>query len=268
MNVNSAELILGPLRSIRRAGILWTLSLAGLVAMTVAVYPAFRDASSVDEFMNQLPSGIVEAFGLQGFSTPAGFLRGNLYDFFVPLLLAGAAIGFVNSLISSEEDSGRLELVLTQPVKRQWVFAARAAAALTWTGLLLVATAVAQFGTDALVDLQIGTDKLLATLLLCWLLALFHGGLALAVAGLWPKPSLVLGIGLFAAVGGVIVSALFPLSPTLEPLAHLTPWDWALSGDPLVHGTDAWRYLVLGGPAVLMTAFGTWAFARRDVAAA
>jgi ABC-2 type transport system permease protein len=268
MNANTAELILGPARAIRRAGILWTVSIAGLVALTVAMWPAFRDSSSVDDIMGQLPSGIVEAFGLQGFSTPAGFLRGNLYDFFIPLLLAGAAIGFVNSLLSSEEDGGRLEVILTQPVKRQWVFAGRAAAALTWTSLATVVTAMAQFGTDALVDLQIGSDKLLATMLLCWLLALFHGGLALAVAGLWPKPSLVLGVGLFVAVGGVIVSALFPLSPTLEPLAHLTPWDWALSGDPLVHGTDAWRYLALGVPAVLMAAFGTWAFARRDVAAA
>lgn len=268
MNARQAELLLGPIRSIHRATILWSLCLFALVAATISVWPAFKGSSGISQAIDQLPTGVVQAFGLQGFDTPAGFLRGNLYDFFVPLLLAGAAVGFVNSLTSGEEDAGRLELVLAQPAARQAIFAGRAFAAFACAVLVTLVVAVAQFGADALFDLEIGPDRLLATLLLCGLLALFHGGLALAVAGLRGKPSLVLGIGLFVAVGGCVAAALLPLSDTLKPFAHLSPWDWAFAGDPLTNATEAWRYVALGLPAGAMAAFGVWAFGRRDVSAA
>ena len=268
MSGTSAELTLGPIRAIRRTTILWAIFIAALVAVTVAVWPAFRDSTAVNDIMNNMPSGIVKAFGLEGFGTPAGFLRGNLYDFFIPLLVAGAAVGFANSLTAGEEDAGRLEVVLAQPVTRQAVFAGRAVAVFAGTLLVVVATAVVQFASDAAVNLQIGSDKLLATLVLSGLLGLFHGGLSLAIAGIRARPSVVLGVGLAVAVAGALVAMIFPLSDALRPLAQASPWNWAFDGDPLVNGAEAWRYAALGVPAVAMAVFGIWAFGRRDVSAA
>jgi ABC-2 type transport system permease protein len=268
MNARRFELVFGPTRSILRSGLIWTACIGGIVFVTMAVWPAFKGNTSIDEAMNNLPAGVVQAFGLEGFGTPAGFLRANLYDFFIPLLMAGAAVGFANSLTSSEEDGGRLEVLLAQPVSRQAIFLGRILAALVWVLAIAVITTLIQFGSDALFGLQIGTDKLLATLVLCGLLAAFMGGLTFAVSGLVGKPSLALGVGLFVVMGGLIVSALFPLSSTLAEFAHVSPWDWAFAGDPLLNGTDVWRYLVLGIPAVAMAVFGMWAFGRRDVAAA
>jgi ABC-2 type transport system permease protein len=264
----TADLVLAPIRSIRRATILWGVSLAILVAATVSVWPAFKGGSGVSQAMDQLPQGVVRAFGLQGFGTPAGFLRGNLYDFFIPLLLVGVAVYFVSSLTAGEEDAGRLDLVLAQPVARRAVFAGRAAAALVCLMVLVVVTTLVQFGTDAQVHLSIGADKLGATLALAALLALFHGCLAVAVAGIRPRTSVVLGVGFFVAIAGMVAAALFPLSAALKPFAHISPWDWAFGGDPLVNATEPWRYLVLAVPAVAMALFGVWAFGRRDIRAA
>jgi hypothetical protein len=58
---------------------------------------------------------------------------------------------------------------------------------------------------------------------------------------------------------------LLPRSAALKPFAHLSPWDWAFAGDPLVNATAPWRYLVLALPAVAMALFGIWAFGRRDI---
>ena len=92
MSGPSAELVLAPVRSVRRATIIWGVALAVLDAATVSVWPAFKSGSGVSRAIDQLPQGVVQAFGLQGFGTPAGFLRGNLYAFFMPLLLVGVAI--------------------------------------------------------------------------------------------------------------------------------------------------------------------------------
>ncbi len=268
MNERSAEIAIGPIRFILRSTLIWAVSLAAIVFVTISVWPAFKGGSGISQAIDQLPAGVVHAFGLESFGTPAGFLRGNLYAFFVPLLLGAAGLGFVNSLTSGEEDGGRLEIILAQPVSRQAVFLGRSMAAALSLLAVLIATSAVQFGSDALFGLQIGADRLLAVLVLSGLLALFHAGLAIALAGLSGKPSLVLGVGFFVLIAGCVAASLFPLTNDLADLAHLSPWDWAFSGDPLVNGAEPWRYLALGGPAVLMATLGTWAFGRRDVSAA
>jgi len=127
---------------------------------------------------------------------------------------------------------------------------------------------VVQLASDAAFDLTIDTGLVVSTVVLCGLLALLYGALALAIAGWWPRPSAVLAIGIAAAVGLYLISALFPLSDTLDPLSDLSPWKWALGGDPLVHPAEPWRYLALLIPAVVLAGVGVIGFVRRDVRAA
>ena len=70
MSGPSAELVLAPLRSIRRATIIWGVALAVLVAATVSVWPAFKSGSGVSKAIDQLPQGVVQAFGLEGVRHP------------------------------------------------------------------------------------------------------------------------------------------------------------------------------------------------------
>ena len=216
----------------------------------------------------QLPSGIVDAFGLAGFGTPAGFLRGNLYEFIVPLLLAVAAVAAANGLTAGEEDSGRMETFLSQPVTRQSVFLGRTVALVAWLVVMTGFILLVQLASDAVVGLEIDTMRVVSTVVLCGFLALLFGTLALAVAGWLPRPSLVLAIGIAAAVGGYLIAALFPLSDPLKSVSNLSPWKWALGGDPLVNGAEPWRYVALIVPFLALVALAVAGFIRRDVRAA
>ena len=268
MNARILELVGGPLRAMRRATVWWSLGLAALVAGTISVWPAFKGSSGISQAMDQLPSGVVQAFGLQDFGTPAGFLRGNLYDFFVPLLLAAAAVLFVNGQTAGEEASGRMELYLAQPISRRAVLIGRVVAALIALMVVSIVLLLAQLASDAAFDLQIDTGLVLSTIVLSGLLAAFHGSLAVAVAGIRGRPSLVLAIGLGVAFAGLIVNSLFPLSAVLAPWQGLSPWDWAFGGNPLENATDLWRYAALAVPSVILTAVGVFAVARRDISGA
>jgi beta-exotoxin I transport system permease protein len=268
VNAPLRELVVGPLRAMRRAIFWWSVGLASLVGVTVAFWPAFQGSSGISAAIDQLPAGLVQAFGLENFGTPAGFLRGNLYDFFVPLLLAVAAVVLVNGQTAGEEASGRLELYLAQPIDRRMLFLGRAIATLVAVAVITVAITAVQVGADEVVGMRIESGYLLSTIALCALLAVFHGSLALAIAGLRGRPSLVMGIGLAAALAGCLVVALFPLSSVLAPWQHLSPWDWALGGGPLERATEVWRYLALAVPSVVLAAIGVISVARRDVAAA
>ncbi len=161
-----------------------------------------------------------------------------------------------------------MEPYLAQPVTRGGVFAGRALGVAVWLVVIGAVMLAAQLASNAVFELEIGTDRIVATVALCGLLGIFHAGLAALVAGATGRPGLVLGVGLAVAVGGYVAIALFPLSDVLEPWRHASPWDWALGGDPLGKPTEAWRYLALAGPAVVLTAVGGWFFNRRDVSAA
>jgi ABC-2 type transport system permease protein len=268
MSHRALALVLDPMGSVRRGAITWAISIGALVVVTVAFWPAFQGTTNLGDLIDQLPAGIIEAFGLQGFGTPAGYLRGNLYDVLVPLLLGAAAIALANGLTAAEEDAGRLELVLAQPVSRGAAFTGRSVALLAWMVLLAAVVAAFQFASDVPFGLEIAADRLVVTIMLCGLLALLHGCLALAVAGILPRPPAVLGIGLGVLVGGFVVAALFPLSDELRRWAHLSPWDWALGSDPLVNGAEPWRYVALAIPSLGLIVLGLAGFTRRDVRAA
>jgi ABC-2 type transport system permease protein len=268
MNARILELVGGPLRAMRRATFWWCLGLAALIAGTTAVWPAFKGTSGISQAMDQLPSGIVQAFGLQDFGTPAGFLRGNLYDFFVPLLLAAAAVLFVNGQTAGEEAAGRMELYLAQPISRQAILVGRVVAALIALAVVMVVVLLAQVASDAAFDLQIDTGLVISTIVLSGLLAAFHGSLAVAVAGIRGRPSLVLAIGLGVAFAGLIVNSLFPLSDVLSPWQQVSPWAWAFGGNPLENATQLWRYAALAVPSVILTAVGVFAVGWRDISGA
>ncbi len=262
------ELVAVPLRAARRAGIIWALSLVGLIVVTIAFWPSFRNEPELGDIINGMPQALIDAFGLADFGTPAGFLRGNLYAVLVPLMLAVAAVLLMNGQTATDEDAGRMEAYLAQPVRRTSVFGGRVVGVFAWlVGIGLVMLA-AQLIADQVFDLTIGTDRVVETVVLCLLLAALHAGLAAFVAGWTGRPGVVLGVGMGLAVAGYVVSALFPISAVLAPWQHASPWDWALGGDPLTTATEAWRYLVLGVPAVVLGALGAVLFGRRDVRAA
>jgi ABC-2 type transport system permease protein len=134
--------------------------------------------------------------------------------------------------------------------------------------VISVVLLIVQLGADAAVDLGIDTGYLVSTIVLCALLGALHGSLAVAIAGVRARPSLVLGVGIGVAIAGCVVASLFPLSSVLAPWRHLSPWDWAFGGNPLDHATELWRYAALAVSSVILTAIGVFAVARRDISGA
>lgn len=255
------------LRSIRRAVAWWSIALAAIVGLTMAFWPAFRGASGISQAIDSLPGPVVQAFGLADFGSPAGFLRGNLYELLVPLLLCIAAVALVGGQTAGDEAAGRLELFLAQPIERRTLFVARLLACLIGLAVIVVVTIVAQLVSDVIVGLSIDSRVVVATAITGGLLAAAYGSLAYLVACLRANPSLVLGVGVGLTFAGYLVAALFPIADALKPWKIVSPWDWANGGDPLVNGVEPVRVLALVVLAVLLAFAGTLVVTRRDVSA-
>ncbi len=262
------QLVATPFWASWRAGVGWAVAFAFMVVGTVAFWPAFEGSGGLQDALGQLPPALLEAFGLEDFGSPAGYLKGGLYDVVIPLMFAAAGVMFANSMTSAEEDSGRLELWLSQPVTRSGVFAGRILAVLGWLAVLALVSLVSQLASDAAFGLEIAEARIVATVALCTLLGALYAAVALAVAGALGRPGPVLAVGLGLALAGYLVAALFPVSGPLKAWAWLSPWDWALAGDPLANPTEGIRYAALAIATAALALAGGVAFARRDVRSA
>jgi len=262
------ELVVVPFRASWRAGLGWSIAFLLMIVPTVAFWPAFQSSSGMMDALDQLPPGLLEAFGLEDFASPAGYLKGGLYDVVIPLMFAAAGVMFASSATAAEEDSGRLELWLTQPVTRSAVLAGRTLAVLGWLAVLALAVLASQLASNAAFGLVIADVRVVDTVALCALLGALYAGLAIAVASVVGRPGPVLALGLGLALVGYVVAALFPLSDILDAWAWVSPWDWALGGDPLFHPTEPVRYVALAGATTALLLVGFVAFARRDVRSA
>jgi ABC-2 type transport system permease protein len=263
-----SELVTGPFRSSWRAGVGWSVGFVLLVVSTVAFWPAFKGSTALDAALQVLPEPMLKAFGLEDFASPAGYLRGGLYEVIVPLMFAAAGVMFANSATAADEDAGRLELFVAQPVTRRAFLAARSLAILGWLVVLAIVVIASQLASDAAFDLEIADATVISTIVLCALLGAFYAGLAIALAGVAARPGLVLSVGLSLALVGYLMAVLFPLSDVLAPWRQVSPWDWALGGDPLVNAAEPWRYAALAVPAVVLALIGIAAFDRRDIRSA
>lgn len=262
------ELLVGPFRASWRAGLGWTIAFVLLVVSTVAFWPAFKGSTALDQAFQTLPQGVLDAFGLQDFASPAGYLRGGLYEVIVPLMFAAAGVLFGNNAVSAEEDAGRLELLLAQPITRRSFLTGRSLAVLGWLLALAIVVLLSQLVSDSAFGLLIADDRIIDTVVLCALLGGLYAAIAIALAGIFARPGLILAVGLGLALVGYLVAALFPLSDALEPWSHVSPWDWALGGDPLVNATEPWRYAALVVPTIALVLVGIAAFDRRDIRSA
>ena len=111
----AAELVAVDLATRRRSTIGYAAGMAVYTVVVVALYPAFKDATDLDEMLADQP-GLSSLFGISGsLTTPPGWLSGNIYANFLPLILLFVTIGHGAATLAGEEGRGRLDLVLALP---------------------------------------------------------------------------------------------------------------------------------------------------------
>jgi ABC-2 type transport system permease protein len=241
----------------------WTVGIAGFAAfMVVAVKQVEHTLSTLTGSVSASSSFMVTLIERVG----GGDVQLNatiLSAIFVilPVLLMAFAVTQVSAWASDEEE-GRLELVLSTPQSRQRVLLGRFAALATATVVIGVVTLVASAAAAAAVGLELD-----------------GGNLAAATLGIIPLGLLVAAIGylaagwLRAAVDTGLVSLLLAAWFFITFVGPELQWpDVALRlsalyyyGTPLLHGLQATYVVGLLAVAALALAVSTWRFTSKDL---
>ncbi|MGN9913443.1 ABC transporter permease subunit [Phytohabitans sp. LJ34] len=245
----------------RRIFPVWALAI-GLLAMA---YASFYPQVTADT-MATVPEAM-RGFGFEDATTPAGYLRGAVFGLLVPLLVTfyGAATGA--RMISADEESGYLDLLLAHPISRTRLLLHRFAALAV--GALLIAAAVfaAMLAVRDSADLDaISVGQFAAQALNVALLGLLFGALATTIGAATGRSR---GAVFGATSGlGVLAYALHGLAPQIgaDWLRHLTPYHYYIDHQPLTNGMHTGDTAVLAGTTLALITAGAWRLNHRDLA--
>ena len=125
----------------RRSLIGYAAGMAAYCLVVVALYPAFEHSSSLDDFVKS-DSTAAALFGVtEPLSSSVGWLNGNIYANFFPLVLLLLTVGYGAASLAGQNDDGTLCLLATLPVRRSRIVFEKVAAMVLQA--VLVSAAVA-----------------------------------------------------------------------------------------------------------------------------
>jgi len=251
----------------RRALIGWGIGLAAVALTYAAVYPSIKQsAADLDKYLQNLPDALLSIIGTD-YTSPAGYLRAELFALLGPVLLLVYGIGAGGKAIAGEEEARSLDLLLTTPIPRGRVVVDKAITlALTVLALAaLVFVVVIALGPPFGLDVAIA--NVAAMCVMFFLLGLAFAWFALAVGCATGRRAWASAVAGGVAVVTYVLNAIAPTISGSSWARALSPFRWYLEPDPLVTGIHTENVLVLAAVALVCLVVAVWTFRRRDLAA-
>lgn len=257
------------IRSRRRSLLAWSLGLIGLIGVTVAAYPSIANQEGFSDIIDEYPEFVQEILGLgSGLSItePAGYLNSQFFSNMLPLLFIIFLVSFGVRVTATDERDGTLDLITAHPIPR-WRLMLEKALAILVAGTILALLSILTFVVSApLAGMDISVEALGGATASVFLVGVLFGGLAFGIGAATGSRGIALGVASGLAVATYILWGLAPLIDAINSFERLSPFFWALAGDPILHGVQAGNALLLLGVGVVFAVIGIWRFERRDIA--
>lgn len=264
----SATIFRYEFRARLKSVLIWSLSVAAILFLIMAIYPSFADeAELMRSMLAKMPPALLEAFGMNRINMAdlLGFF--SFVYLFVQLCLAIQAGNYGFGLVSVEESELTADFLLTKPVSRTQVLTSKLLAAVTCLTLTNLVVWIMSF--VSLTTFNAGRTYTASTLLLVLvsniLFQLFFLSVGLVVSLLVKRVRSVTPYSLGLAFGMYVLSAFSGVfnEVALEYLSafkHIDPTyivQKAAFNTPLV--------LLNAAVTLVSLAVSYWLYIRRDI---
>jgi ABC-2 type transport system permease protein len=248
----------------RRSLIGYSLGMAVYTLVVVALYPAFKNSSSLDKLIAN-DSTLSALFGVTGpISTSGGWLNGNLYANFLPLLMLLLTIGYGAASIAGQDEDGTLCLIAALPVRRRTIVLEKAATMTVQAAVLSVAVALCVLVGRSF-ELAVSPGNVASIAVTTLLLGLDFGLATMAIGAWTGSRGTALGVGTTLAAASYLLGSLAAVVSWLHPARYASLFYWSVSNDQITHGPRLGDYAVLTGVALVMVWAAARSFRRLDL---
>jgi ABC-2 type transport system permease protein len=250
----------------RRALVGWCIGIAAYVALIAAIFPSIESSPEFDQLVESYPEALKALFGLEGGSitTGAGYLDVELFSLMLPLLVLVLAIGSGARTFAGEEDAGRLEVMLSYPVRRRDAVLAKGAAVAAEVLVACAAAGVTIALLDPVVGLDLSATNLASACASIATLGILFGWSALAVGAAFTSRAAAIGVPAGVAAVSYLVGGLHSLAEWLDPFRYVSPF-WLVGTAQLRNGADLVGVVALLVVAAVVLLTGAWLVERRDL---
>jgi ABC-2 type transport system permease protein len=237
----------------------WTLGIAAFAGFMVYAVQLLETKMSALLSGSPAFTTLIKNLGGGDASVNAGFLSAMF--FFLPLGLMAFAVTQVNGWSSDEQD-GRLELVLTTPRSRMAVLLGRFAALATATIVISVVTLLASAASAAAAGLKVDEGHLAAAVLGAIPLGLLIASIGYLASG-WLRTAADTGLLSFVLAAWFFISFIGPELKLPDATLRLSAFYYY--GTPLLNGLQPASVLGVLAVAAAVLVLGTMRFARKDI---
>jgi ABC-2 type transport system permease protein len=250
------------LRLRRRSAIGYAAGMAFYTLIVVALYPSFKNSTSLDSLSGSTAAAL---FGVSGpLTSPGGWLNGNIYGNFFPLIMLLLTIGYGAASLAGQDEDGTLTLVAALPIRRRTILLQKAGAMALQAILLAVAVTICVIIGRGF-QLAISPANTIAVSVALVLLGLDFGLVTMAVGAITGRRGTALGVGAGLAAASYLLSSLASTISSIRQGRYLSLFYWSVGNDQISRGVSAvdFAVLIMVGLAVLLAA--VVAFRRADL---
>jgi ABC-2 type transport system permease protein len=263
MSSQLAALIRFHLHERRRSPLAWGLPLGLMSAFIVVIYPSVQGA--LTKVVAQYPEGLKQAFGIGELANVEQYLHGEMLSLIVPLAAGYLAARAVANDLSGAAESGRLEMVLSVPVRRSAICAAAFLAAAVEVAAVLALTFVLSLLGSLVAGSGLDFFDALAGFAAVWPLALVVAGAVVVLSGFSLKTSVVTGAAAGFLVAMYVIDLIGKLDTGLSGIRYASIFRYY--GNAIESGIEPAAFVGLLTLAVVLTVLGAWLLERRDIVA-
>ena len=250
------------LRLRRRSTIGYTAGIALYTLVVVALYPSFEHSTSLDSLSGSTAAAL---FGVTGpLTSPGGWLNGNIYGNFFPLIMLLLTIGYGAACLAGQDETGTLGLIATLPARRgaivyQKTLAMGLQAVLLGTGVTICVLAGRDF------QLHVSLGNAIGIALALTLMGLDFGLVTMAVGAATGRRGTALGVGSALAAASYLLSSLAAVIADIRPGRYASLFYWSVGNDQISSGVTVMDLIVLVAVGIAALAAAVIAFRRADL---
>lgn len=248
----------------------WTLALVALVALLIFIYPSIREhAQQLDQISHQTSSGLraLKGIGSSGdVAKPINYLNAQAFYVTLPMMFSILTIGLGSALLARDEQNKTIELILSRPISRAKVLAAKAISGLIITLVVTGITCGALILFAHLVDMGVAFHSLVFASVFCVAMAVALGAIAFAfTAASSGTRRISIAAAILIGFGGYILVALAKSTDALDFPSRFFPYYYYTPTDILNDKVSVGLVLFLSGLIVGSGLVAWLGFRRRDI---
>jgi ABC-2 type transport system permease protein len=244
----------------------WGIGLALLALMLVQFYDTILDQQEqIQQLIDSYPPELMAFFGgAMDFVSPAGYLNIEFFSY-MPLILGIFAVLIGSGLLASDEEAGRLDLLLAYPVNRTPFFVGRVLAFVVATlGILFIVWLSLVVPSRWTPLKEVSPVEMAFPCLTVFATMMFFGMLALLFSMVLPSRRMAAMLSGLVLVASFFLPGLALINDAIEPIAKWSPLQYYQGGEAIDGLNVKWLAGLLG-LAVLWAVLAWWRFERRDI---